>query len=173
MEQNEQAEETGAVVATNGKVDAVVAAILLVIGLVVVWQAYLLGASWTSDGPGSGYFPFYIGIIITVSSLGIMYQALISKDRDTDAFVDTVQLKRVTQVFVPALVYVLGVNFLGLYVASAIYVALFMIFLGNYSVLKSVVIGVVINAVFFAMFEVWFKVPLYKGSLEPLRFLGY
>ena len=173
MEQNEQAEETGAVVATNGKVDAVVAAVLLVIGLVVVWQAYLLGASWTSDGPGSGYFPFYIGIIITVSSLGIMYQALISKNRDTDAFVDTVQLKRVTQVFVPALVYVLGVNFLGLYVASAIYVALFMIFLGNYSVLKSVVIGVVINAVFFAMFEVWFKVPLYKGSLEPLRFLGY
>ena len=173
MEQNEQAEETGAVVATNGKVDAVVAAVLLVIGLVVVWQAYLLGASWTSDGPGSGYFPFYIGIIITVSSLGIMYQALISKDRDTDAFVDTVQLKRVTQVFVPALVYVLGVNFLGLYVASAIYVALFMIFLGNYSVLKSVVLGVVINAVFFAMFEVWFKVPLYKGSLEPLRFLGY
>ena len=173
MEQNEQAQETGAVVATNGKVDAVVAAILLVIGLVVMWQAYLLGASWTSDGPGSGYFPFYIGIIITVSSLGILYQALISKNRDTDAFVDTVQLKRVTQVFVPALVYVLGVNFLGLYVASAIYVALFMIFLGNYSVLKSVVIGVVINAVFFAMFEVWFKVPLYKGSLEPLRFLGY
>ena len=173
MEQNEQAEETGAVVATNGKVDAVVAAILLVIGLVVVWQAYLLGASWTSDGPGSGYFPFYIGIIIAVSSLGIMYQALISKNRDTDAFVDTVQLKRVTQVFVPALVYVLGVNFLGLYVASAIYVALFMIFLGNYSVLRSVVLGVVINAVFFAMFEVWFKVPLYKGSLEPLRFLGY
>ena len=179
MEQNKQSElsehveETGVVVATNGKVDAVVAAVLLVIGLVVVWQAYLLGASWTSDGPGSGYFPFYIGIIITVSSLGIMYQALISKNRDTDAFVDTVQLKRVTQVFVPALVYVLGVNFLGLYVASAIYVALFMIFLGNYSVLKSVVIGVVINAVFFAMFEVWFKVPLYKGSLEPLRFLGY
>ena len=27
--------------------------------------------------------------------------------------------------------------------------------------------------VFFMMFEVWFKVPLYKGALEPLRFLGY
>jgi hypothetical protein len=23
------------------------------------------------------------------------------------------------------------------------------------------------------MFEVWFKVPLYKGTLEPLQFLGY
>ncbi len=173
MDQNETVEETGEVVATNGTVDAVVAAILLALGLVVVWQAYLLGAKWTSDGPGSGYFPFYIGIIISVSSLGIIYQALISKQRDTDAFVDTVQLKRVTQVFVPALVYVLGVNFLGLYVASAIYVTLFMIVLGKYSVMKSVIIGVVINAVFFVMFEVWFKVPLFKGSLDPLRFLGY
>jgi hypothetical protein len=173
MEQNEQAEEAGEVVAVNSTVDAVVAALLLVIGLVVVWQAYLLGASWTSDGPGSGYFPFYIGIIISVSSLGILYQALISKNRDTDSFVDSVQLKRVTQVFVPAVVYVLGVNFLGLYLASAIYVALFMIVLGKYSVIKSVLIGVIINAVFFAMFEVWFKVPLFKGSLDPLRFLGY
>jgi hypothetical protein len=32
---------------------------------------------------------------------------------------------------------------------------------------------VIIAAVFFVMFEVWFKVPLYKGTLEPLQFLGY
>ena len=34
-------------------------------------------------------------------------------------------------------------------------------------------LAVIVNAVFFLMFEVWFKVPLYKGTLEPLRFLGY
>ena len=172
MDSNEAA-ETGDVVAVNHTVDAVVASILLVFGLVVVWQAQLLGASWTSDGPGSGYFPFYIGVIISVSSLGILYQAVFGKNRDTDAFVDTVQLRRVASVFIPAIVYVLAVNFLGLYLASAIYIALFMIVLGKYSVIKSVVIGFVINAVFFAMFEVWFKVPLYKGSLDPLGFLGY
>ena len=32
---------------------------------------------------------------------------------------------------------------------------------------------VIVNAIFFMMFEVWFKVPLFKGSLEPLSFLGY
>jgi hypothetical protein len=26
---------------------------------------------------------------------------------------------------------------------------------------------------FFAMFEVWFKVPLFKGALNPTGFLGY
>ena len=74
---------------------------------------------------------------------------------------------------VPATAYVLAVVFLGLYVASALYIALFMIVLGKYSVVKSVVVAVIVNALFFMMFEVWFKVPLYKGTLEPLRFLGY
>jgi hypothetical protein len=76
-------------------------------------------------------------------------------------------------VLLPAAVYVLGIWFLGIYVASVIYIALFMILLGKYPALKSVVLATIVNAVFFMMFEVWFKVPLYKGLLEPLRFLGY
>jgi len=168
-----QEEDGGPVLARNCTVDAVVAAILLVVGIVVVVEARRLGAGWTTDGPGAGYFPFYIGLIVCISSLGIMYQALFGKKRDTGPFVDQLQLKRVMSVFAPACVYVLGVVFLGLYVASAIYIALFMIILGKYSPPKSVVVAVLVNALFFMMFEVWFKVPLYKGTLEPLRFLGY
>jgi Tripartite tricarboxylate transporter TctB family len=160
-------------VANNNTVDAVVAAVLFVIGAVVVFQAWRLGARWMSDGPGAGYFPFYIGLIICISSLGILVQSLVSKSRDTGTFVDRVQLNRVLSVLLPAAVYVLAVRFLGLYVASAIYIAVFMVVLGKYKPLKSVLLGVIVSAVFFVMFEVWFKVPLFKGSLEPLRFLGY
>jgi hypothetical protein len=154
-------------------VEAVVAALLLVIGLVVVFEARKLGAGWTSDGPGSGYFPFFIGVIITISGAGILYQALLGKNRNTEVFVDSVQLKRVLSVLVPATVYVLAITFVGLYVASAIYIALFMIVLGKYSWVKSVIAALAVNTVFFCMFEVWFKVPLFKGALDPLRFLGY
>ncbi|MDM0105384.1 tripartite tricarboxylate transporter TctB family protein [Variovorax sp. J22R24] len=154
-------------------VDAIVALVLLAIGIVVIVESRRLGAGWTSDGPGSGYFPFWIGVVVVVSALGILYQALFGKNRNTEVFVDPVQLKRVMSVLVPATVYVLAVTFLGLYVASAIYIALFMIFLGNYSPLKSTLVAVAVNVVFFLMFEVWFKVPLFKGSLDPLRFLGY
>ena len=160
-------------VAKNNTVDAAVAAILFAIGAVVVYEARRLGATWTSDGPGAGYFPFYIGLIICISSLGILYQALASKSRDTDTFVDRVQLGRVMSVLVPAAVYVVAIQFLGLYVASALYITLFMIILGKYPPVKSVLLGLIVNAIFFAMFEVWFKVPLFKGSLDPLRFLGY
>ena len=161
------------VLARNCTVDAVVAVVLFAVGAVVVVQARALGASWTSDGPGSGYFPFYIGLILCIASAGILYQAVVSKKRDTRAFVDREQFVRVLSVFVPAMVYVLCIAFIGIYVASAVYVAVFMIVLGKYPAWKAVVIGVLVSVAFFFMFEVWFKVPLYKGSFDPLAFLGY
>jgi hypothetical protein len=154
-------------------VEAGVAALVMLLGLVVIFGSRNLGSGWTSDGPGAGYFPFYIGLIITISGAGILYQALLGKDRKTEVFVDAEQLKRVMSVLLPATVYVLAVSFLGLYVASAIYIALFMIVLGKYSWVKSVIAALAVNTLFFFMFEVWFKVPLFKGSLDPLRFLGY
>jgi len=161
------------VVARNCTVDAVVAAVLFALGVVVLWQARKLGAEWTSDGPGSGYFPFYIALILCIASAGIFWQAVGSKKRDVRAFVDREQLGRVLSVFVPAMVYVFAIVFLGIYIASAIYIAAFMVVLGKYPVWKAALIGLLVNAAFFMMFEVWFKVPLYKGSLQPLAFLGY
>jgi len=159
-------------VATN-LIEAGVALILLIIGLVVIFESRKLGAGWTSDGPGAGYFPFFIGVIIAISGAGILYQSLLGKSKNTAVFVDAEQFKRVMSVLLPATVYVLAVSFLGLYVASAIYIALFMIILGKYSWVKSVIAALAVNTLFFFMFEVWFKVPLFKGTLDPLRALGY
>ncbi len=161
------------VLARNCSVDAVVAAVLFILGAVVVVQARGLGAEWTSDGPGSGYFPFYIGLILCIASAGIFFQAVVSKKRDRRAFVDREQLVRVLSVLLPAIVYVLVIAFVGMYVASAVYIAAFMVYLGKYPAWKAVLIGFLVSAAFFAMFEVWFKVPLYKGTLDPLAFLGY
>ena len=170
---NEQAHGEDTPLARNASVDAVVAALLTILGLVVMYEARRLGASWTSDGPGAGYFPFYVGAILSVGGIGILYQALLSKHADKKTFVDSAQLKRVFSVLLPAAAYVGAIMLLGQYVASAIFVAAFMVWLGKYSPVKSVLLGVTVNAFFFVMFEVWFKVPLYKGALKPLAFLGY
>jgi hypothetical protein len=173
LEQDDPAAEASRTGVATYVVEAVVAALLLVVGIVVLVESRRLGSEWTSDGPGSGYFPFYIGLIIVISSLGLLYQSLISKKRKREIFVDSVQLRRVLSVLVPAALYVLLIRFLGIYIASAIYIALFMIVLGKYPPVRSVVAAVVINVLFFLLFEVWFKVPLFKGALDPLGFLGY
>ena len=174
MTEHETAEaDEGPPLIRNFSVDAIVAVIIFIVGAVVMMEAVRLGAGWTDEGPGSGYFPFYIGLIISVSAVGVLWQALSGKSRDTGGFVNRVQLNRVLSVIVPALVYVFAMVFLGIYIASAIYIALFMIVLGKYSRVRSVLLGVGVMAFFFVMFEVWFKVPLYKGTLDLLGFLGY
>jgi surface polysaccharide O-acyltransferase-like enzyme len=71
---------------------------------------------------------------------------------------------------VPCVIYIaLIVNpwmSLGIYVASALFIAFFMRFLGKYGWSRIVAVSVGTMVVFFLMFEVWFKVPLPKGPLE-------
>ncbi|MEN9538293.1 MAG: hypothetical protein RLZZ126_528 [Pseudomonadota bacterium] len=167
---NSDAQETG--VAT-WIAEAVVAVLVFALGLTVALGSRKLGAGWGDDGPGAGYFPFYIGSILCICALVIFGQAVFAKQKDGEPFVTGGQFKLVMQVFLPAVVYVGVVQFLGLYVASAAYIALFMVYLGKYGWGKSLAVGIIINVVFFFMFEVWFKVPLFKGSLNPLGFLGY
>ena len=168
-----EAGDAGRTLARTATIDALVAAIVLVFGAIVVVEARRLGATWTSDGPGAGYFPFYIGLILTVCGAGLLVQSLRARKSDDSPFVDSVQLRRVLSVLVPSAVYAAAIMLLGIYVASALFIALFMIVLGKYSPVRSIGVGVGINALFFLMFEVWFKVPLYKGALNPLGFLGY
>jgi hypothetical protein len=68
-------------------------------------------------------------------------------------------------------VYVAAMQWLGLYVASLIFIAVFMRWQGRFSVLKSVLTSLAVVVVLFVMFEIWFKVPLIKGPLEAV--LGY
>ena len=166
----ETASET---VVSTSAIELVVAAILLAFGIVVAYGSYQLGSGWTTDGPGAGYFPFYVGLLICIAGIGVFVQTLLAKNKRDDAFVDREQLQRVQSVFIPAVAYVGAVQVFGLYVASAAYITLFMVFLGKYKWLKSIVISLAVIVLFFLMFEVWFKVPLYKGSIDLLSFLGY
>jgi hypothetical protein len=170
QQQPEAVERTGV---PTFAVEAGVAALVLLMGLIVTTASWKLGAGWSTDGPGAGYFPFYVGVILCISGAGTLYQSLLGKKRNTEIFVDGEQIRRVLAVLVPAAVYVLAIQFLGMYVASAIYIAGFMIILGKFSRVKSLLLGVAVASVFFAMFEVWFKVPLHKGMLNPTGFLGY
>ena len=161
-----------------------VALVLLAVSALVMFDSYRLGARWGDDGPQSGYFPFYIGLLLGISSLATLIRVFIAESRRADQFrgasapqerqfVSFGQLKLVFSVLLPACVYVLGVQLVGMYVASALYITLFMRWLGHYSWAKSVAIGFAVSASIFLMFEVWFKVPLYKGAFDALAWLGY
>jgi hypothetical protein len=153
--------------------EAVVAALFLVIGGLVVYDSRRLGAEWASDGPQAGYFPFFIGLIICISSAVNLVIALAKPARE--AFVTWGQLRMVLIVMVPYAIYMAlianPVYSLGIYEASVIFIAIFMRYLGKYGWPKIALVSVGTMFAFFLMFEVWFKVPLPKGPIEAL--LGF
>ncbi len=154
--------------------EIIVAVLLLAFGAVIAWASFQLGAKWGDDGPQAGYFPFYIGLIIAVSSLITLLQALRGQTlRPHEAFVERGQFKLVLAVLIPAVVFVLAIQWFGIYLASAVYMAVFMVWLGKYPWWKAVLLGVAVSVIVYLMFEVWFKVALHKGTLyNPLTLIG-
>ena len=152
----------------------ITAILFLVVGLVVMVGSLKLGASWGSDGPEAGYFPFYISLIIMLSSTVTLYQAaIVNKNKKTESFVDREAFKQVMAVLLPAVVFVLGVQLIGIYVSSVFYIAIFMVWLGKYPVWKAITVAVGVSVALYLMFEFWFQVPLPHGSwFNPLEFMG-
>jgi hypothetical protein len=159
---------------SNRTMEIVTAAVLLVFSGLFLWSTYNLGFRWGSDGPQSGFFPFYVSLFIFVCSLVVLFQALAGKGAKlADTFVAWGPFKQVLSVLIPAVLFVVGVQLIGIYVAAAIYIAGFMRYIGKYSWLRSVVLALIVAAVAFMLFEVWFQVPLYKGIWNPLAWTGY
>jgi putative tricarboxylic transport membrane protein len=152
-------------------VDAAVVVITFLIGIAVMTDTYRLGAGWAKGGPQSGYFPFRIGAIICIASAAIFARTLVSAHRRNEAFVQWRRLRLVLAILLPTLAYILGIQLLGIYVASALFIAGFMRVAGKYHWAKSAVVGVATAAALFWLFELEFLVPLPKGPLE--RLLGY
>ena len=154
--------------------DIITALLFIAVGLVVMVGSIKLGASWGSDGPEAGYFPFYISLIIIVSSSITLYQAaIVDRKKKKESFVDKESFKQVMAVLLPALVFILGVQLIGIYVSSVIYIAIFMDWLGKYPVWKAIAVSVGVSATLYLMFEYWFQVPLPHGSwINPLEFVG-
>ncbi len=149
-------------------VDLVVAVLIFILGALVAYDSHQLGSSWGSDGPQAGYFPYHIGVMLCICSAVILVQAALKLKSDHAVFVSYPQLKQVLVILVPSTLFVAGIQLVGLYVPSALFIWYFMKFVGKYSWLRSVVVAVSVSLVSFVLFEMWFKIPLPKGPVERL-----
>jgi len=152
--------------------EVAVAALFLLAGLIVIYDSVRLGYGWQEvHGPQPGYFPFYIGLFICLASLVNIARALLMKPQQNTAFVHVGQLKLVLAVLIPTILYVAAVTWIGIYVASFLFIGFFMRWLGKYAWWKVAAVSAGAVLAFFLIFERWFLVPLPKGPLE--RLLGF
>jgi putative tricarboxylic transport membrane protein len=149
--------------------DILTASLLTVLGAIVLAEAIRLGFRWGPDGPQSGFFPFWLAVILIGHSVAVIVRAL--RRHSVTPFVTRDQLRSVLTVAAPAAAMVLVTQFLGLYVASALYLGFYVRSVGRHSWAIAVGLAVFIPLATFVVFERWFLVPLPKGPLEA--WLGY
>lgn len=153
-------------VTTARAVEVAVYLLLIVLALVLGYDNWRSGMGWAKDGPQSGYFPFYLCVILASASLFGLGVAFARRTDDARTFVTRDQLRRVMQVFVPTFLFVLLTQWLGIYVASLLLVAGFMRLVGRIAWWKSLLTSVLFALIMFATFEIAFDVIMPKGPLE-------
>jgi putative tricarboxylic transport membrane protein len=138
--------------------------------VLVIVGSLQAGINWGAEGPRAGFFPFYIACFILLASIVNLFSAFVDMPREK-LFAQWGQLLRVLSVIIPTAVFVGIIPTLGIYVSSALLIALFMKWLGKYrwSIVALVSLGVPVAT--FLVFEKWFLVPLPKGPVEAM--LGF
>jgi hypothetical protein len=164
-------DESGDSLLSNRSANIVVALILIAVGGLVIADSLRLGIGWAEDGPRPGYFPFYTGLLIVLSSVVTIALTLFGGIKGGGSFVGRGQLRDVLKVLVPSAIYVVLIGFIGIYVASALFIGLFMRWLGRFAWPTIIVVSIAVPFSLFLVFELWFLLPLPKGPLEDA--LGY
>lgn len=151
------------------------AALLMLLSAAVIYQALRLGAGWGSEGPESGFFPFWLAILLAMVSIVLFVQAL--RIRSQEPFVTREQLVPVLKVLGPLAGFVLITDppgpwsGLGLYVAAGLYLGFYMRWVGGHDWRTVVALATLIPVLTFLIFETWFLVPMPKGPVES--WFGY
>ena len=167
---SEPTEEPRAVASTRA-VDIVVSLLLLAFAGLMGWDNWKSGAGWASDGPKSGYFPFYLSLLLGAASLFGLAKAIFHRAGEASPFVNREQVRRVMQVLVPTFLFCLLTQWLGIYVASLLLIAGFMRFVGGIAWWKSLLTSFLFAVAMFVTFDIAFDVIMPKGPLESL--LGF
>lgn len=181
MHEKDTAADDGHALVSNRTMEIVVALLFLAGSAIVVYDCVRLGFGWQEGvGPAPGYFPFWIALIMGAASLVTLVTAVL-RSGSGEVFVSVRPFGRVLAVLLPSLVYValigglsigpVTVPGIGIYVASAIFIFVFMMTMGRENPFKSIGVAVGVPLALFLMFEKWFLVPLPKGPLEAM--LGY
>lgn len=169
MQNEENAAEDHRAVVSTGTMEIAVSVAFIAVAALVIYDSVRLGHRWGDSGPDAGYFPFYISLIMMMAAAGNLLVVVFGKAAragNGKPFVTRDRFKPVLLVFVPMVIYISAMYYVGLYVASALFIGLFMRINGKYGLARILPVALAVPVIVYLMFELWFLVPLPKGPVE-------
>jgi hypothetical protein len=147
--------------------DMVVALLLLGLSGLGAWESRKLDIGWGLNGPGGGFFPFWLAVGLGICGVVIVVQALWR----TAPTLRGPLLKRGgwvpwLKVTLPAVALVALTEVLGLYLAAALYIGFSMRCLGRHHWLLVLALSIGLPLGSYFILDKWFLIPMPRGWWE-------
>ena len=135
------------------------------LGVLVIIDSIRLGFMWGMSGPESGFFPFYLGVGVVISSLMVFFNAftLYRKEGAGKPLMPPGALKPILWVLIPSTAMVVITEFVGLHLAAALYLAFYMRVVGKIGWVTTLLVGIISPLTLYITFDKIFLIPLPQG----------
>lgn len=121
-------------------------------------------AGWASSGPGAGFYPFWSAAMMGAAAIFLLWSSL-RKPVSGEFLASAEGATALIRLIVPMLVFVALMGWLGLYIVTGAYMALFARWVGGYRWLGVAALGLGTPLALYLGFERGFRVPLPKSVL--------
>jgi len=122
----------------------------------------------TTYTPGPGFHPFWLGICLALLSLVLLFNTFLrrrSKEDKKSRLPGKKSLLRVGLILLFTAGFALFMTRLGFVLTVAVFVFLILFVLERYSLLKSLLYGILMSGAVLLIFRVWLDVDIPKGWL--------
>jgi hypothetical protein len=131
---------------------------------------------WSRSGPGAGFFPLIIGLIIVLLSLILLLQYFLSKrvrSKKEASAKNTLEQKRTTlgKVLPYALLmllYGLLMKNVGFFITTLLFLLIILRYVERRGWRSTLLVGLFTTVMSYLLFEYWLGVPLPMGFLKAL-----
>lgn len=142
-----------------------IALLLMAVAILVVVDAVRLGFRWGDSGPESGFFPFWLGVVLAACAAIELRAVVVEhlKHAPPRPLMRAGAWRPIAWVLVPAAAMVAATELIGLHLAAALYLGFYMRAVGKIRWSTTVAVAVLVPAVLYLAFDKLFLVPMPQG----------
>jgi len=135
------------------------------LGVIVIADSIRLGFMWGMSGPESGFFPFYLGVGVVISSGIVFFNAFTQykKEGAGKPLMPPGALKSILWVLIPSTGMVVIMELVGLHIAAAIYLGFYMRAVGKIGWVTTLLVSIISPLSLYITFDKLFLIPLPQG----------
>ena len=145
--------------------DRVTAALLLAFAVAFSAAAIKQYQWWGPGGPGPAFVPFWLGLVMAILALMMLTRSLKQKDPGASWFPRGEGLRDMLVVLGVTIAFVALLNFLGMVIGTALYLAVLVRYLGKHPWWMTLAIALGAAGFNWLVFVHWLRVPFPEGKI--------